>query len=110
MKLLVVTDLHYSDKPMGENNRYHEKSLEKVKTAIESYSDGCDAIVCLGDVVDSHEGYKPQEQGLRELREMLGGFDVPFYATFGNHDTALDKHRFMAVSYTHLTLPTMAVV
>lgn len=95
MKLLVVTDLHYSDKPAGDNNRYHELSLEKVKTAIENYSDGCDAVICLGDVVDSFSGYKPQTQGLSEMREILNSFDIPFYTTFGNHDTALDKHEFM---------------
>ncbi len=95
MKFLIVTDLHYSDKPAGDNNRYHALSLQKVKTAIENYSDGCDAVVCLGDVVDSFEGYKPQTQGLTEMREMLNGFDIPFYTTFGNHDTALDKHEFI---------------
>ncbi len=95
MKFLVVTDLHYSDKPAGDNNRYHALSLSKVKNAIESYSDGCEAVVCLGDVVDSFDGYKPQTQGLVEMREMLNGFDIPFYTTFGNHDTALDKHEFM---------------
>ena len=95
MKFLLVTDLHYTDKPWGSNNRYHEKSLDKVRTAIESYSEGCEFIACLGDIVDSYEGCKPQEQGLREIREMLDGFDIDFYPTFGNHDTSLDKHEFM---------------
>ena len=95
MKFLLVTDLHYSDKPMGNNNRFHEKSLAKVKTAIQNYSDGCDAVVCLGDIVDSFDGYKSQTQGLTEFRTMLDGFDIPFYPTFGNHDTALDKREFI---------------
>ncbi len=98
MKFLVVTDLHYSDKPAGSNNRYHAMSLDKVKTALESYSDGCEFAVCLGDVVDSFDGYKPQTQGLTEMREMLSGFDIPFYTTFGNHDTALDKNEFMQLT------------
>jgi len=95
MKFLVVTDLHYSDKPTGNNNRYHAMSLDKVRQAIESYSDGCEFIVCLGDIVDSFEGFKPQIQGLTELRDMLDSFGIPFYPTFGNHDTALDKRDFM---------------
>ncbi len=95
MKFLVVTDLHYSDKPVGSNNRYHAMSLDKVKTAIERYSDGCDFVVCLGDVVDSFDGFKSQTQGLCEMRKMLDGFDIPFYTTFGNHDTALDKNEFI---------------
>ncbi len=95
MKFLVVTDLHYSDKPTGANNRYHSFSLQKVKYALENYSSGCEFVVCLGDVVDSFEGFKPQELGLAELREMLNCFNIPFYTTFGNHDTALDKHEFM---------------
>lgn len=95
MKFLVVTDLHYSDKPAGDNNRYHFMSLDKVRTAIEKYSDGCEFVLCLGDVVDSFEGCKPQTQLLAEMREMLDEFDIPFYTTFGNHDTALDKHEFI---------------
>ncbi len=95
MKFLLVTDLHYSDKPVGDNNRYHDMSLGKVRNAIENYSDGCEFIVCLGDIVDSFDGYKPQTQGLTEMREMLDGFGIPFYPTFGNHDTALDKREFM---------------
>ena len=95
MKFLVFTDLHYSDKPAGDNNRYHYMSLDKVKTAIEHYYDGCEFAVCLGDVVDSFEGYKPQTQLLAEMRQMLDGFDIPFYTTFGNHDTALDKNEFI---------------
>lgn len=95
MRFLVVTDLHYSDKPTGNNNRYHAMSLDKLRTAIESCSDGCEFIVCLGDIVDSFEGYKPQTQGLTEIRAMLDSFGLPFYPTFGNHDTALDKREFM---------------
>lgn len=95
MKFLLVTDLHYSDKPVGDNNRYHDMSLNKVRSAIEKYSDGCEFIACLGDIVDSFDGYKPQTQGLTEMREMLDGFGIPFYPTFGNHDTALDKREFM---------------
>ncbi len=95
MKFLLVTDLHYSDKPAGDNNRYHNMSLDKVKTAIENYSVGCEFVVCLGDIADSIDGYKPQTQCLTEIREMLDGFGVSFYPTFGNHDTSLDKREFM---------------
>ena len=98
MKFLAVTDLHYSDKPAGDNNRYHFMSLDKLKTAIERYSDGCEFIVCLGDVADSFDGFKPQTLLLDEIREMLDGFDIPFYTTFGNHDTALDKNEFIRLT------------
>ncbi len=98
MKFLLVTDLHYSDKPTGENNRHHVESLDKLKFAIEKYSNGCEFIACLGDIVDSFEGYKSQEQGLIELKELLGNYPLPFYATFGNHDTALDKHEFIRLT------------
>ncbi|MBQ3604286.1 MAG: metallophosphoesterase [Clostridia bacterium] len=98
MKFLLVTDLHYSDKPWGANNRYHEKSVEKVKFAIDNYSEGCEFIVCLGDIVDAFDGYKPQTEGLNDLNEMLSEYNIPFYATFGNHDTALDKNEFMRLT------------
>ena len=98
MKFLLVTDLHYSDKPWGANNRYHEKSLEKVKFALDNYSDGCEFVACLGDIVDAADGYKPQSEGLNDLNEMLERYKLPFYATFGNHDTAMDKTEFMRLT------------
>ncbi len=94
MKFLVVTDLHYSDKPLGDNGRYHEMSLPKLREALEKYSDGCEFVVCLGDIADAADGYKPQAQGLKELGEVWRAFDIPFYSMIGNHDTAMDKQEF----------------
>ncbi len=98
MKFLLTTDLHYSDKPVDENNRYHGISLAKLKTAIENYSSGCEFIACLGDIVDCFEGCKSQEQGLIELGELIKNYPLPFYATFGNHDTAMEKRDFMRLA------------
>ncbi len=98
MKFLLVTDLHYSDKPTGDNNRYHQMSLDKFRYAIDNYSQGCEFIACLGDIADSFEGYKSQTQLLGEIGEMLSDCSLPFYATFGNHDTALDKSEFIRLT------------
>ena len=97
MRFLLVTDLHYTDKPAGSDNRYHALSLDKFRTAVENYYDGCAFVACLGDIADSIDGCKPQTQCLAEVREMIDGFGVPFYPTFGNHDTALDKNEFMRI-------------
>lgn len=98
MKFLVATDLHYTDKPMSENGRCHEMSLQKLKEALENYSGDCEFAVCLGDMVDSYDGYKLQPQGLKELSEVWRAFDIPFYAMIGNHDTAMDKHEFCSLA------------
>ncbi|MBO5908343.1 MAG: metallophosphoesterase [Clostridia bacterium] len=94
LKFLAITDLHYSDKPLGGNGRYHEMSLPKLREALGKYSEGCEFAVCLGDIADAADGYKPQAQGLEELGEVWRGFDIPFYAMIGNHDTAMDKRDF----------------
>lgn len=94
MKFLVVTDLHYTDKPLGNNGRYHAQSLPKLREALEKYSDGCEFAVCLGDMVDAFDGFKSQAQGLAELSEVWRNSDIPFYSMIGNHDTAMDKHEF----------------
>lgn len=69
-------------------------SLPKLREALEKYSDGCEFAVCLGDIADAADGYKPQVQGLKELGEVWRGFDIPFYALIGNHDTAMRKPEF----------------
>lgn len=94
MKFLAVTDLHYSDKPLGDNGRYHEMSITKLRDAVDKYSDGCEFVVCLGDIVDAFDGFKEQTQGLSELSQVWESFDIPFYAMMGNHDTALEKREF----------------
>ena len=94
MKFLAVTDLHYTDKPIGSNGRFHYLSAEKLKFTIENFSQDCDFIVCLGDIVDAFDGYKSQEQGLKELSAIWRSSGKPFYALIGNHDTALDKKLF----------------
>lgn len=98
MKFLLVTDLHYSDKPVGENNRYHGESLPKLKYILDEFAGGCEFAVCLGDIADSFEGYKPIEQGLQEIIDLTKEYDLPFYTTFGNHDTALDKRDFIRIT------------
>lgn len=94
MKFLVFTDLHYTDKPVDSNGRYHEMSVTKLDRALQEYSDSCDFAVCLGDMVDAFEGYKSQAQGLEELSCVWNRYDKPFYAMIGNHDTAMNKHEF----------------
>lgn len=94
MKFLVITDLHYSDKPVGSDGRYHELSLSKLREALGKYSDGCEFAVCLGDIADAVDGFKPQAQGLEELGEIWRSFDIPFYSIIGNHDTAMSKQEF----------------
>ena len=98
MKFLVVTDLHYSDKPTIKDNRYHSLSAKKLKKAFAEYSSDCEFTACLGDIVDAFDGYKSQKILLTELNSVIEKQKMPFYATFGNHDTAMDKNEFIALT------------
>ncbi len=98
MKFLIVTDLHYSDIEISGKNRHHSKSLNKLKNAVTEYSDGCNFIACLGDIADAFPQKLPQAVGIAQLKEVWKSAGIPFYATFGNHDTAMDKKEFMALT------------
>ncbi len=97
MKFLSVTDLHYSDRPTGSDNRCRSQSLKRLKAALDSHSAECDFAVCLGDVADGLEGFLPQEQGFNQTAELVRSYSLPFYFTFGNHDTSMDKRDFMRI-------------
>lgn len=98
MKIFLVTDLHYSDLPMGEDRRNHPASAEKLRAALAAYTEGCDCVACLGDLTDPHTREKPQDVALAEISSILRTCPLPFFATFGNHDTAIDKRTFMAAT------------
>ncbi len=98
MKFLLVADLHYSDKPTGKDNRHHDMAKYKLQMALTQYSSGCEFAVCLGDIVDAFSGYKSQKELLSELNDVIEKSNLPFYATFGNHDTAMNKDEFISLT------------
>lgn len=98
MRFLAVTDLHYTNKLLGEGDRRHSLSLEKLRQAVGSSADGCDCIVNLGDTAEGFDGFRPQQELLDEVYAVLRGTGLACYSIIGNHDTHLPKPEF----YPHL--------
>ena len=54
MKVGIFTDSHFSSAEVTCNNRYNNKSLQKIKRAYEYYDkEKCDMVICLGDLIDT---------------------------------------------------------
>lgn len=94
MRFLAVTDLHYTNLHDGVDGRQHDLSLEKLKQAVRNGAGGCDCIVDLGDTADGFDGLRDQTELLGEVRDVLRGSGLPYYAIIGNHDTSLPKEAF----------------
>ncbi len=98
MKCLLITDLHYSDLEVGALELRPASTPSKLKTAFKELTEGCDFVACLGDIADELDGHMPQIQALEEICELFRSCPIPVYATFGNHDTAMDKRLFMRMT------------
>lgn len=101
MRFLAVTDLHYTNKEFGEDDRRHSLSLDKLRDALREHADGCSCIVNLGDTAEGFDGYLPQAELLDAVRDVLRGTGLPHYSIIGNHDTHMQKPEF----YPHLDMP-----
>ncbi len=93
MKFLAVTDLHYADRALGEGDRHHSQSLERLKEALK-YCDDCDFIINLGDTADSFSDSRDQRTLLSEVKAVLDASGKPYYNIIGNHDTSIVKTEF----------------
>ena len=98
MRFLAVTDLHYTNKLLGDGDRRHSLSLRKLQKAVTQSIEGCDCIVNLGDTAEGFAGFRPQGELLDEVYDVLCGSGLPNYSIIGNHDTHMRKQDF----YAHL--------
>ncbi len=91
IKFLAITDLHYCDRDIPDDERRNCLSASKLKKVIESHADGCDFIVNLGDTADGLEGYGNQEEFMVEIAGILKSSKLPYHCAIGNHDTSMPK-------------------
>ena len=87
MKLGIFTDSHYSSAEVTCSVRYNNKSLAKIKTAMEYFKkENCDLAVCLGDVTDYEDTHEKEVENLRAVSEVLKDSGLKTYIVMGNHD------------------------
>lgn len=87
MKLGVFTDSHYSTQEVTCGNRFNSKSLGKIKKAMDFFrEEDCELVISLGDMIDRENDHAQEISNLRQVSDVLSGYDMPVYALMGNHD------------------------
>ena len=98
MKIGLLTDVHYADRP-DAGTRCYRDSLPKMRDAVRAMrSEKIDAVVHLGDLIDNPEIFDPEiETGyLRTMVETLAPAAKERFACLGNHCvSAFSKGHFL---------------
>lgn len=87
MKLGIFTDSHYSSSELTCGCRYNSRSLEKIKEAYRMFeNEGCDLVLCLGDLTDTETTYEKECENLRACAAVMDASPIPTLCLMGNHD------------------------
>ena len=99
MKLGIFADPHYSTVSEIKTRR-PSLSAEKIKNLIGIFkSEGVDAIVCLGDLINSEKDTEKDSQNLKYIADLLRSSGLPIYCVMGNHDSeAFTPKQFSEIS------------
>ena len=91
VRIGMVTDLHYADKPPAGSRHYRE-TLRKFEEAAKQFaSDGVDFVVELGDFIDAADSLETEKAYLTTMTK-------PFAATPGQHHYVLGNHCVYALA------------
>ncbi|MCA9006990.1 MAG: metallophosphoesterase [Planctomycetaceae bacterium] len=92
----LVTDLHYADKPPAGSRHYRE-TLAKLKEAASQFqSDRPDFVVFQGDLIDSGKSLEQEKKHLQTVVEAISAIPFPKYYVLGNHCVdQLKKEEFL---------------
>lgn len=96
MKLGIFTDSHYCSAESTYIGRYNNKSLVKIKQAMEHFADeNCDAVICLGDLTDFEDTHEEEVVRLKEIAEVINSYPMKKIVLQGNHDAfAFEEKEF----------------
>jgi predicted phosphodiesterase len=96
IRLGMVTDLHYADKPNGGSRHYRE-SLKKLTEAATAFEDAkLDFVVELGDLIDAAASIDQELAYLKTINKVFGSISAENHYVLGNHCvTTLDKKEFL---------------
>jgi predicted phosphodiesterase len=87
MKLGIFTDSHYSSRKITCERRQNDQSLRKIREAYAHFEkEGCDLIVCLGDLIDTETTVEQEKENLAAIAAVMKGSHIPTVCLMGNHD------------------------
>jgi alkaline phosphatase len=96
LRIGLVTDLHYADKPPAGTRHYRE-TLDKLAEAAERFAaDKPDFLVELGDFIDAADSVETEQRYLKRIHGAFTAIPGPKHYVLGNHcvDT-LTKQEFL---------------
>ena len=99
MKVGIFTDPHYSSQKVTCSNRYNNQSLRKIREAYSHFeSRKCDAVICLGDLIDTEDTVEKETENLSLIGEIIKKSPLRTICLMGNHDAfVLTPQRFYSV-------------
>ena len=87
MKIGIFSDSHYSSYELTCQFRRNNQSLRKIKEAYDYFSsEGCEMVICLGDLIDYERSLSEVLDNLREIAKLFASYDIKTVAMMGNHD------------------------
>lgn len=97
VRLGMVTDLHYADKPAAGTRHYRE-TLEKFAEARERFiAAKTDGVVSLGDLIDAAESVEAEQRDLKRIYREFAEIPGDRRFVLGNHCVStLTKEEFLA--------------
>jgi alkaline phosphatase len=97
LKIGLVTDLHYADKPAA-GTRYYRETPDKLAKAVEQFTrDKVDFTVELGDLVDAAKSVADETSYLKTINTQLARIPGDRHYVLGNHCVqTLTKGEFLA--------------
>jgi alkaline phosphatase len=96
LRIGMITDLHYADKPKA-GNRYYRETLDKLPRAVEQFThDKVDFTVELGDLVDAAATPEAEKGYLQQINAVFRQIPGKQYYVLGNHCVqTLTKEEFL---------------
>ena len=97
LKIGLVTDLHYADKP-PRGTRYYRETLGKLDEAAKQFeSENLGLLVELGDLIDAAETVDVEKGYLSTVNEVFAAICEKRHYVLGNHCvTTLNKDEFLS--------------
>jgi predicted phosphodiesterase len=85
VRIGLVTDLHYADKPSVGTRHYRETSAKLAEAAVQFEKDRPDFLVELGDLIDAAETVATEQQWLARINREFTAICRDRHYVLGNH-------------------------
>lgn len=97
VRIGMMTDLHYADKPPAGSRHYRESRRKLEEAAAQFEQDKPDFVVELGDLIDAAESVEAEKQYLATINKQFAALPGDKHYVLGNHCvTTLTKDEFLA--------------